>query len=214
MPFVRVSRDKRGYDHFFLVQPVGARDRTRQQVLYWFRTPPNVRVGREPFDEAVRRALETQYPGIAFDWEQLRHTPVPAPLPEYWRERRRAEKAARRLSRADGPEEPAEAGEPGENAEPETAAEPAERAEPPESASAAPGDQAGRLPLPAKAGHRRRRRRGGGRQHMRQEGTTGAQAPAESQFPPSTRSEAAAAEAPAAEGVGKAQPPPGDPAES
>ena len=75
----------------------GRRGKTRQRVLYWFRTPPNVKVGREPFDLHVRRALEAQYPNVKFDWEQLRNTPIPSVEPEYWRERRRAERAVRRV---------------------------------------------------------------------------------------------------------------------
>ena len=96
MCFLKFSRDRRGYEHFYLVEPVtGRRGKTRQRVLYWFRTPPNVKVGREPFDAHVRRALEAQYPGVTFDWEQLRNTPIPSVEPEYWRERRRAERVAR-----------------------------------------------------------------------------------------------------------------------
>ena len=106
MPYVRVSLDKRGYEHFFLVQPAaGTHQSSRPRLLYWFRTPPGIKVGREPFDTAAARALETQYPGIAFDWERLRRTPVPTAQPEYWRERRRAERATRRLRRAEDREE-------------------------------------------------------------------------------------------------------------
>jgi len=100
--FLRFSRDKRGYEHFYLVQPTtNRRGKTRSRILYWFRTPPSVRVGRLPFDEDVRRALESQNPGVAFDWKKLLATPIPPPAPdvERWRERRRlerAEKAARR----------------------------------------------------------------------------------------------------------------------
>jgi hypothetical protein len=102
VPFVRASRDKRGYEHFFLVQN-GAdfRGTGRPSVLYWFRTPPNLKIGREPFDDSAARALEAQHPDITFDWKALRNTPVPAAQPEYWRERRRAQRAERRLREAD-----------------------------------------------------------------------------------------------------------------
>jgi hypothetical protein len=97
VPFLKFSRDRRGYEHYYVIEPVfGRRGKTRQRVLYWFRTPPNVKVGREPFDDQVMRALEAQYPGITFDWEALRNTPIPSVEPEYWRERRRADRAARR----------------------------------------------------------------------------------------------------------------------
>jgi hypothetical protein len=93
--FLRFSRDKRGYEHFYLMQPTNRRGKSQPRVLYWFRSPPNVRVGREPFDDGVRRALEAQNPGVAFDWKTIVETPIPSADTERWRERRRAEKAIR-----------------------------------------------------------------------------------------------------------------------
>ncbi|MEP7304247.1 MAG: hypothetical protein ABJA98_01895 [Acidobacteriota bacterium] len=111
MPFLRIVRDKRGYEYFSLVhQTSGRRGKVRQQVLYWFRTPPNIKVGRQPLDEEVMRALERQNPDVRFDWEALRDTPPPLPSVEPWRERRRAERAARQLRDAD--EAPESAAEP------------------------------------------------------------------------------------------------------
>jgi hypothetical protein len=96
--FLKFSRDRRGYENFYLVESVtGRRGKTRQRVLYWYRTPPNVRVGREPFDPHVMRALEARYPDIRFDWDQIRNTSIPSIEPEYWRERRRLERDVRRL---------------------------------------------------------------------------------------------------------------------
>jgi hypothetical protein len=96
MAFLRFSRDKRGYEHFYLVEATtNRRGKTRTRVLYWFRTPPNVKVGREPFDDDVRRALESQNPGVAFDWRKIVETPIPSADADRWRERRRAEKAER-----------------------------------------------------------------------------------------------------------------------
>lgn len=95
MAFLRFSRDKRGYEHFYLMQPTNRRGKSQPRVLYWFRSPPNVRVGREPFDDGVRRALEAQNPGVAFDWKTIIETPIPSADTERWRERRRAEKAIR-----------------------------------------------------------------------------------------------------------------------
>lgn len=70
-------------------------------MLYWYRTPPGVRVGRQPFDLEVQRALEQQNPGVLFDWEAIVATPMPPPdMTEFWRERRRAEKVARQERRA------------------------------------------------------------------------------------------------------------------
>jgi hypothetical protein len=106
VPFLKFSRDRRGYEHIYLVEPVSGRHgKTYQRVLYWFRTPPNVKVGRAPFDDQVMRALEARYPGIKFDWETLRNTPIPAVEPEYWRERRRADRAARRVRDEDQQQE-------------------------------------------------------------------------------------------------------------
>ena len=116
MPFLKFSRDRRGYEHFSIVEP-GAPRRgrpSRQRLLFWFRTPPQVKVGRLPFTDDVRRAIEAQNPGIRFDWPRLLATPIPPPDAEHWRERRRVEKAAKQAAR--------EAAQ-GEAAEPEEAAE-------------------------------------------------------------------------------------------
>jgi hypothetical protein len=109
VPFLRISRDKRGYEYFALVHTTsGRRGKVRQRILYWFRTPPNVKVGRTAFDEEVIRALEAQYPDVTFDWDALRSTPMPPPSVEHWRERRRAERAIRQSLAADDHEEPVE----------------------------------------------------------------------------------------------------------
>lgn len=96
-----MSRDKRGYEHIYLIDATARRGKTsRPRVLYWFRTPPGVMVGREPFDEPVRRTLEAHYPDVTFDWEQLRKTAIATPDVEPWRERRRVERAARQARQA------------------------------------------------------------------------------------------------------------------
>jgi hypothetical protein len=113
VPSVRFSRDKRGYEYVYLVHTPTRRGKPgRTRVLYWYRTPPGVRIGRKPFDEEVQRMLEQQNPGVTFDWEAIIGTPMPPPdMTEFWRERRRAEKAARQERRA---AEAAEAVEPDE----------------------------------------------------------------------------------------------------
>src|SRR6266403_4094487 len=104
MAFFRFSRDKRGYEHFYLVEPTtNRRGTSRPRVLYWFRTPPNVKIGREPFDDDVRRALEAQNPNVTFDWRKILATPIPSAEVEPWRERRRAERAARQSTRGGVP---------------------------------------------------------------------------------------------------------------
>jgi hypothetical protein len=123
VPFVRVSRDKRGYEHIYLFE-VSNRRPSKPRILYWFRTPPGVRVGREPFDEAVKRALEALNPSVTFDWKKLASDTLPPPDVENWRERRRAEREAKRARRGDeartaaGGEEPEADDEPAGEATP------------------------------------------------------------------------------------------------
>jgi len=102
---LRFSRDRRGYEHFYLMQPE-RHGKGPARILYWFRTPPGIKVGRAPFDDELKRKIEAQNPGVTFDWPRLVATPMPppAPEPERWRERRqieRAEKAARAARQAD-----------------------------------------------------------------------------------------------------------------
>jgi hypothetical protein len=111
VPFVRVSRDKRGYEHIYLFD-TPARRAGHARVLYWYRTPPDVKVGREPFDADVRRRLEEQNPGVHFDWDRLSVIPAPPPDVEHWRERRRLERAAKQARRAAQLEESEPSGPP------------------------------------------------------------------------------------------------------
>jgi len=102
VPFVRCTRDKRGYEHIYLMHASGRRGKpSKPRLLYWFRTPPGVKVGREPFDESVRRSIEAQNPGVVFDWKKLSVIPQAPPDVEYWRERRRSERAAKQARRVD-----------------------------------------------------------------------------------------------------------------
>jgi hypothetical protein len=173
--YLKFSRDKRGYEHFYLLQPAN-RGKARPRMLYWFRTPPGVKVGRSPFDPEMRRALEAQNPAVVFDWEAITQTPIPPPAePERWRERRRMERAGRaaeteEAASADAGEEPAKSRlvtvEPTEEspavesasaaAEPQTASDLTVPSESSGSASATVTSQDGA----ARQGHRRRRRRG------------------------------------------------------
>jgi hypothetical protein len=118
VPFVRFSRDSRGYEHTYLVHESGGRNRaSRVRVLYWFRTPPGIKVGRQPFDEEARQKIESHNPGVAFDWTAIVSTSMP-PVPEveHWRERRRAERAAKVARHAEDAEEEAEKSEPSSQA--------------------------------------------------------------------------------------------------
>ena len=170
MAFLRFTRDKRGYEHFCLVQPTtNRRGKVRTRILYWFRTPPNVKVGREPFDEALRRALEAQNPDVSFDWQKIIDTPIPSADTEKWRERRRLERAERAARQADSEEveeTPVAAAEIAAAAEVAAVAEElalAEEVAPVDvpSASEPPAEQdQQRSPQPGDPQHRRRRRRG------------------------------------------------------
>jgi hypothetical protein len=106
LAFLKFSRDKRGVEQFSLVHTTtNRRGKVRPRVLYWYRSPPDIKVGREPFDAAVRRALEVQNPDIAFDWRAIAETPIPSADADKWRERRRAERAAKYAAAAEAPSE-------------------------------------------------------------------------------------------------------------
>ena len=179
MPFLRFARDKRGVESFALVHTAtNRRGKVRPRVLYWFRTPPDIKMGREPFDPAIRRALETQYPDITFDWRAIAETPIPSADAEKWRERRRAERAAKHAAAAEeaaqgaGGDESADEADPAAHESADADAEPeAEKniqpvvrgdTDAPADAEAvtasAPGDPRNH----AAHGKRRRRRRSGG----------------------------------------------------
>jgi len=165
LAFLRFSRDKRGVENFYLVQPTtNRRGKVRPRVLYWFRSSPDVKVGREPFDPEVRRALEAQNPDVTFDWRAIVETPIPSADADKWRERRRAERAAKHAA---AEEESAEAVD-GEaaNDETEVSGAPAAAVGPTATvtASAATSPVAAQpaMGAPNGASRKRRRRRGGG----------------------------------------------------
>ena len=70
MPYLRYSRDKRGYEHTYVLH--GSRAGGRPRILYWFRTPPHVVVGRDALDEEGTKAIEASHPGLDFDWSKMR----------------------------------------------------------------------------------------------------------------------------------------------
>lgn len=69
MPFLRLTRDRRGYEHTFLMHADAAGQRPR--VLYWYRTAPEVVIGRPALDEDAIRGIEEQHPLIEFDWPAI-----------------------------------------------------------------------------------------------------------------------------------------------
>jgi hypothetical protein len=71
VPFLRVIRDKRGYETTYLMDWYRDGGRQRSRILYVFRSPGGVRVGRVPLDQDALRQIESQYPDIAFDWRAV-----------------------------------------------------------------------------------------------------------------------------------------------
>lgn len=74
MPFLRVIRDKRGYETTYLMHLYRDGARQRSKILYVFRTPSGVRVGRDPLEPEVLRQIESQYPDIQFNWAMVRES--------------------------------------------------------------------------------------------------------------------------------------------
>jgi hypothetical protein len=115
VPYLKISRDKRGYETYYLLEPPSDRSKqSRPRILFWFRTPPQVKVGREPFSEEIRQAIESQNPDLKFDWPRLMSVQPPPIEVQRWRERRRLERAARQAVR-ETPEPEVEVAEPGTN---------------------------------------------------------------------------------------------------
>ena len=102
MPVLRFARDQRGYESTYLVESARGKG-GGQSLLYWFRTPPHVKIGRSAFDEEAIRLLEEQHPDVDFDWDRILATRPPAP-PEpkdvrYARAERRPVREGRRDER-------------------------------------------------------------------------------------------------------------------
>jgi hypothetical protein len=92
LPYLRFSRDKRGYEHTFVIQSDRRRGRSRTRILYWFRTPPGVKVGRSALDEIAIRSIEESNPDIDFDWTSILKEGAPeasAPAPRQTNQDRR-----------------------------------------------------------------------------------------------------------------------------
>ena len=94
MPFLRVIRDKRGYETTYLIHWYREGTRQRSRILYVFRTPGGARVGREPLDPDVLRDIEAHHPEIVFDWKAVmdtRQVIETDPEPRRFRKRRGGE---------------------------------------------------------------------------------------------------------------------------
>lgn len=69
MPFLRLTRDRRGTENTFLMH--ADRPGERPRLLYWYRTAPGITLGRSPLDEDAIRTIEEQHPDIDFDWPAI-----------------------------------------------------------------------------------------------------------------------------------------------
>ena len=99
MPFLRFTRDKRGYETTSLVQAGRRNGRSRQRILYWFRTPPGVKVGRPALDQDAIRWIEENNPDIEFDWPKILEAQPAVPAKESGRSRDEARNRGRRRDR-------------------------------------------------------------------------------------------------------------------
>jgi hypothetical protein len=200
MAFLRFSRDRRGNENFYLVQPTVRRGKSRTRILYWFHSPPNVRVGRVPFDDATRKALEARYPDIVFDWKTITETPIPSADTEKWRERRRVERAQKQAALEDDAAEAAAAeadvaGEPMAGVDEDAGMIESEASAVAPALSAVPSSPspsgAPTADPPRRNRRRRRGRRGDGPRALQAGDTPSVSAPQESASPPVTPPEPA-----------------------
>jgi hypothetical protein len=97
---LRFNRDKRGYENTFVVHSERRRGKSRSRILYWFRTPPGVKVGRAALDEDAIRLIEEMNPSLEFDWPRiLKGQGAPPTEPRIPVEHRRARPAHAHASR-------------------------------------------------------------------------------------------------------------------
>jgi len=77
VPFLRQTRDKRGYECVYVMHAYRASssEGARTRVLYLFRTPAYLRLGRHALDAEVMEALERTHPDLSFDWGALQRDP-------------------------------------------------------------------------------------------------------------------------------------------
>ena len=163
MPFLRFSRDKRGYANTYLCHTFRQDGVVRMRVLYWFRTPPDIEVGRPALDAGAMRDIEASNPGLTFDWDEiLKAKPPPVPQERPGGERR--ERRPRRRGRAAAADDGTPAGAAGAGGPPSPRASSGEVDAPPGGAAPRPGEPAAEPDEPAApSGARRRRRRRRGR---------------------------------------------------
>jgi len=73
MPHLRTQRDKRNVDTVALFQSEGRDDgHGRARLVYFFKSPAWVRIGRTALDAEARQTLAAQYPDVRFEWDRLK----------------------------------------------------------------------------------------------------------------------------------------------
>ena len=147
MPFLRFSRDQRGYESTYLCHTFRRGGKQEFRVLYWFRTPPNVKVGRLALDPVAIRAIEESNPDLRFDWGKILEVKPPPPPPDYGRAGPDRRRRGPNTSAASAPSVSESGSAPLPNAPPEPVAVVDTRAEP----SAADGAPVAALDAPAPA---------------------------------------------------------------
>jgi len=72
VPFLRYTRDKKGYETTYVMHSRrGAPANGDARVLYLFRSPAHLAVGRRALDDEARAGLEHTHPDLSFDWESI-----------------------------------------------------------------------------------------------------------------------------------------------
>ncbi len=168
MPFLRFSRDKRGYANTYLCHTFRQDGIVRMRLLYWFRTPPDIEIGRPALDADAIRDIERANPDLSFDWDEiLKAKPLPA-APDRADGELREHRSRRRGRGASSGGAPGDSGAAREPAPRQAASSPAATAAPStgsgdlkEERPAAPEGGAEAAPRTPPARRRRRRRRRG-----------------------------------------------------
>jgi hypothetical protein len=143
VPFLRLTRDRRGFENTYLMHADRPGDRPR--ILYWYRTAPGIMLGRPALDEDAIRTIEDQHPEIDFDWpailalsEVMTPEDEPAFAPHAQQQRKEKRRRDREQPPASARQDPDARRRDGRDADQDAAVEPVERAEPMELAGAPP----------------------------------------------------------------------------
>ena len=130
MPFLRFTRDTRGYETTSVVHTFRRRGKSRSRILYLFHSPANINLGRGALDEEAIRTIEESNPDLSFDWAKMLklRAAAAAQLAERERGRRRSAtpRAPQGRKKRSAPE-----GKPRARAEPAQVADPSVGADEP-----------------------------------------------------------------------------------